>query len=129
VQKVSKLFIAMQLHSCIRNGAAIANQVDRKHGMGEPPDMQWPAAEMEDAVKQYLAEHPEAMDTIEGIAEWWLMRQQIRIEMEALISALNRLTDDGVLERIDSGGEARYRLKKNRLGDLEAGRASLDGKY
>jgi hypothetical protein len=26
----------------------------------------------------YLAEHPQAMDTIEGIAEWWVRRQEVR---------------------------------------------------
>lgn len=81
--------------------------------MGEQSEMPWPGPAMEKAVRQYLAEHPGAMDTIEGIAEWWLMRERIRIEMQTLMSVINRLTEEGVLERIGSGDEARYRLKNH----------------
>jgi hypothetical protein len=59
----------------------------------------------------YLAEHPEAMDTIEGIAEWWLMRQRIRVSLDALSRVLGRLTHDGLLEKIGEGENACYRLK------------------
>ena len=38
---------------------------------------------MENAIRQYLAEHPGAMDTTEGITEWWLMRQRVRIDLDA----------------------------------------------
>jgi hypothetical protein len=66
---------------------------------------------MEEAVRHYLAEHPQAMDTTGGIAEWWLMRQRIRVDLEALARALRRLTDQGVLEQVGSGDDALYRLK------------------
>ncbi len=51
------------------------------------------------------------MDTTEGIAEWWLMRQRIRVDLEALVKVLSRMTCEGILEQIGEGGLARYRLK------------------
>ena len=74
-------------------------------------DKDWPEPELEQAIRLYLAEHPEAMDTTEGIAEWWLMRQRIRIDLEALVRVLSRMTGEGVLEQIGEGDLARYRLK------------------
>jgi hypothetical protein len=70
-----------------------------------------PESELEEAIRLYLAEHPEAMDTTEGIAEWWLTRQRIRVDLEALMRVLSRLTGEGVLEQIGQGDLARYRLK------------------
>lgn len=74
-------------------------------------DKNWRDPELERAIRFYLAEHPEAMDTTEGIAEWWLMRQRIRVDLEAVVRVLSRLTGEGVLERIGEGEFARYRLK------------------
>ena len=37
--------------------------------------------ELATAVQAYLADHPAAMDTQEGIAEWWLLRQRVQIEV------------------------------------------------
>jgi Fe2+ or Zn2+ uptake regulation protein len=68
--------------------------------------------QLEQAVVSYLHEHPHAMDTLEGIAEWWIMRQKVRVDIETLTRALERMTDRGLLERIGSGESARYRLKK-----------------
>ena len=70
--------------------------------------------ELTSAVLQYLAEHPRAMDTLEGIAEWWIARQQIRVEVATLARVLRRLTERGLLEVTGSGDYARYSLKPER---------------
>ena len=63
------------------------------------------------AILRYLAENPRAMDTLEGIAEWWIARQQIRVEVSTLVRVLNRLTERGLLEVTGTGEYARYSLK------------------
>jgi len=68
--------------------------------------------QLAEAVMNYLNEHPHAMDTLEGIAEWWIMRQKVRVDVETLTRALERMTHRGLLEKIVSGDRARYRLKK-----------------
>ena len=79
--------------------------------MNEPREITWREPELEKALRHYLAEHPEAMDTAEGIAEWWLVRQRIRIDLEALEMTLHRLTNEGVLEQLGSGTHTLYRLR------------------
>lgn len=66
--------------------------------------------ELTDAILEYLAEHPRASDTLEGIAEWWIMRQQIRAEIKTLAKVLSRLTKTGRLEKTGDGDEALYHL-------------------
>lgn len=68
--------------------------------------------ELAEAIQMYLCEHPQAMDTVEGIAEWWLMRQQIRTDVTALTKALDRLVELDIIEAIGIGVDARYRLKR-----------------
>ena len=82
--------------------------------MSDPHEIRWPESEMENAIRQYLAEHPGAMDTTEGIAEWWLMRQRVRIDLDALARTLRRLTDEGVVEQVGFGNDARFRLRIRR---------------
>jgi hypothetical protein len=64
------------------------------------------------SVLDYLAEHPLAMDTLEGIAEWWVMRDQVRVDVQMLERVLRRLTEDGILQENRSGSQIRYCLKK-----------------
>jgi len=70
--------------------------------------------ELTSAVLRYLAENPRAMDTLEGIAEWWIARQQIRVEVTTLARVLRRLAERGLLEVTGSGEYARYSLKPDR---------------
>ena len=65
-----------------------------------------------DAVVAYLAECPNATDTKLGVTEWWLMRQQVRAQLEAVGRALDRLVANGVLEQIGDGERRLYRLKR-----------------
>ena len=63
------------------------------------------------AVLAYLAEHPRAMDTLEGIAAWWVRRHVIRVGVERVSRVLHELTQRGVLEEVESGEHRYYRLK------------------
>ena len=80
--------------------------------MAGPNSRVWGKAELKEAVRQYLVVHPQAMDTLEGIAEWWLTRQDARVELETLARVLRDLTAEGVLEQMGSGDQARFRLRK-----------------
>lgn len=59
----------------------------------------------------YFEEHPQAMDTLEGIAEWWLMRKWVRAEVEALSRVLRQLAERGLVEVSGGGQYQHYRLK------------------
>jgi hypothetical protein len=60
----------------------------------------------------YLEEHPDAMDTIEGIAEFWVLRSLIRVEVNTLVRVLSQLTEQGVIEEVTQGKHSSYRLRK-----------------
>jgi hypothetical protein len=66
---------------------------------------------MEAAILGYLREHPAAMDSLEGIAEWWVMRRVVRIEVEAVERALEGLVEAGVVDVVTVGGRPCYRLR------------------
>jgi hypothetical protein len=68
--------------------------------------------EVAEAILDYLNEHPHAMDTLEGIAGWWVQRQQTVVRVTMLVKVLRRLTDIGLLEELDAGDTRRYRLRK-----------------
>ncbi len=70
--------------------------------------------ELAEAILRYLADHPQATDTLEGIAEWWLLRQQIRVAVERVAKALRRLIAEGYLEAIGTGANCRYRRRRAR---------------
>lgn len=65
---------------------------------------------LRELVLRYLAEHPGAMDTLDGIAEWWVMREQLRVDLQRLSRVLDDLTRQGILEETSLGAERAYRL-------------------
>jgi hypothetical protein len=66
-------------------------------------------------IEQYLAVHPRALDSLEGIATWWVLRQRIRTEVRLVREALTRLVAAGVVsaEQLGNNREPVYRLTKN----------------
>ena len=84
-----------------------------RHSQGRLPEED----ELARCVLNYLAEHPQATDTIDGIAEWWVMREQVRKDVELLQRVLRRLTQQGFLEEIHGGAQVRYSLKKQPNGN------------
>ena len=66
-------------------------------------------------IEQYLAAHPQALDSLEGIATWWVLRQRIRTEVGLVQAALGQLMAAGVVsaEQVGNTREPVYRLKKH----------------
>jgi hypothetical protein len=69
--------------------------------------------EVERAVLAYLAQHPDAADTLDGIVSWWLPQQRYETERRRIERALGHLVECGQL-RCDRlpGGAALYALKR-----------------
>jgi hypothetical protein len=74
-------------------------------------EKRWGQEEIADAIFGYLTEHPQASDTLEGIAEWWIMRHHVRVEINTLKRILRELTNSGLLEKTGAGEKACYHLK------------------
>jgi hypothetical protein len=53
------------------------------------------------AILDHLARHPEACDTIEGIARWWL-GAQTRATLDEIASALQALERKGAVAAVES---------------------------
>jgi hypothetical protein len=64
-------------------------------------------------ILDYLAEHPQATDTVEGIAEWWVRRQEVRSLVDNVTAIVHRLTEAGILEQIGTGPRSRFRLARS----------------
>ena len=68
--------------------------------------------EVAQSILAYLAEHPQAMDSVEGIAQWWIMRQQVRVNVMKLTQVLRQLVESGLVEEIGEREQRRYRLRR-----------------
>ena len=72
------------------------------------------------AILDYLTEHPNAMDSLEGIAEFWILRNSVRVELNKLEQVLTRLVECGALEQIDSGARILFRIRSASRGSNKA---------
>ena len=62
-------------------------------------------------IMAYLGTHRDAQDTLQGIAEWWLLEQRIGAVITETRNALAELVDRGLLiERNERDGGVRYLL-------------------
>jgi len=72
-------------------------------------------------ILDYLVGHPQAQDTLEGIAQWWLMEQRIKHVISQVKSALNELVREGlVLEHEGADGQARYSINLEKRAQIRA---------
>lgn len=64
-------------------------------------------------ILKYLDKRPEAGDTLEGIATWWLRQQQIDESVELIRQAIQELKAGGVIsEQKTAHGATLYSVKK-----------------
>jgi hypothetical protein len=70
-------------------------------------------------ILQYLIEHPDAKDTAEGIAKWWLAGTDAESKKKQVQNALDCLTARGWLtKRETSRREKIYGLNRNLLPEI-----------
>lgn len=69
----------------------------------------------------YLAEHPEAQDTLEGIVEWWLLEQQIKHQTAKVKETLAELVSKGLLlERKGKDSRMHYHINQRKYKEIRA---------
>jgi hypothetical protein len=66
-----------------------------------------------DGILGYLAAHPDAEATLEGIGEWWVFEQRVRGDTVALTAALAQLVKEGRVVKF-RGRDGRWRFKAQR---------------
>ncbi len=59
-------------------------------------------------ISSYLETHPKALDNLDGILRWWLLKQQIEESTEVVLAAMEYLVSSGEVEQIKSSGEIFY---------------------
>jgi hypothetical protein len=50
----------------------------------------------------YLADHPDAQDTLDGIVQWWLLERKIDKQLKIVKQALTSLKKQGRIEEYTS---------------------------
>ena len=83
--------------------------------MSADPRLPSPAPEILD----YLARHPEAQDTIDGILHWWVLDACVRKWAPKIAKTVAQLVEQGFLEEKRSAdGKVFYRVSPRYLSTL-----------
>lgn len=70
-------------------------------------------AEVAKKIIRYLRIRPEAADTVEGVARWWLRQQRFDESFDLVEKALERLRREGVVIRtVTRSGNTIYRRSR-----------------
>ena len=69
----------------------------------------------------YLADHPEAQDTLDGIIQWWLLERKIKYQTDIVRKALAELVAKEFLLECKARDERiHYRMNQNRYDEMQA---------
>lgn len=64
-------------------------------------------------ISDYIADHPDAKDSLEGITKWWLARQQYENSLNKVQQALDYLEKNNIVKKSSiAGGIAVYSKTK-----------------
>jgi hypothetical protein len=76
--------------------------------------------EIELEILEYFLKNPNAQDTFEGIAEWWLLETYIRKQSALVKQALSELVNQGlVIEIQDSNAQIHYRVNQEKIQEIQ----------
>ena len=65
-------------------------------------------SEIASTIRDYLSTHPNAADSVEGIATWWLVQQRYEYALEEVKQALQQLVSSGLVKTVEVGGRRIY---------------------
>ena len=69
----------------------------------------------------YLAEHPDAQDTLDGIVQWWLLERKIKFQVGRVTHVLEELVAKGLIfEQKTPDFRNQYRINKAKKEDIHA---------
>lgn len=69
----------------------------------------------------YLTDHPDSRDTLEGIAQWWLLEQEIKCQIDKIRNALTDLVAKGlVLEYKSADSKIHYGINWSEYEGIQA---------
>lgn len=60
----------------------------------------------------YLYDNPDAGDTLEGIVEWWVLRQRLKFETRNVSDAVKKLVSEGLIEEHEEPDSNIYRVNR-----------------
>jgi hypothetical protein len=70
-------------------------------------------------IMAYLAEHPEAQDTLDGIIHWWLLERNIIHQSSKVKKALKELSEKGlILEYNNRSLQTLYRVNRDKIEEI-----------
>jgi trehalose-6-phosphatase len=82
-------------------------------------DREQTRSEIERDILEYLTDHADAKDTLEGVAEWWLLQHAIRSRTADVANVLADLVARGILiEHKRAGTRTHYRVNEDRRADI-----------
>jgi DNA-binding transcriptional ArsR family regulator len=73
-------------------------------------------------ILRYLSKNPNAKDTIQGIAEWWILNERIDQTIDEIDKALDYLVSENLIRKRNYQGQNTYyeinNQKKDKISDV-----------
>ena len=78
-------------------------------------------SEVTRAIVEYLWKHPDAQNTLLGISQWWLPKEQMKSETITVAEALSDLVArELIVERKGTDSQSHYRINRRKLQQVRA---------
>ncbi len=78
-------------------------------------------SDIEYEILSYMAENPDAQDTLEGIVEWWLLERRLRSEAPRVKEVIAELVSKGlIIERRNASSRTHYKINRSRMDEIHA---------
>jgi hypothetical protein len=83
--------------------------------MNRPDQMTEKKQQLGEEILQYLIDHPNAQDTLQGIVTWWLLERTIKHRTALVKEVLNKLVADGlIIAQQGSDSQTHYKINRRR---------------